>query len=177
MLKSSIAGAVAVIAAHATFSGISIANAFNRDLSDVSLREDDNSSPGNNKCVECSREAVLTRLVNQLYNKGQADRAMFSDHASFEDPAMQCNGYNEIKETFRALQALKPQQLTPPILFRGYSKSSYIADLHSQYKIGASVVELHSQLSIELGTDGKVLSIEERWNRVPLIDNVPFKIS
>lgn len=101
--------------------------------------------------------------------------------ATFEDPAAVCRGAEEIQEAFRALQALQPSSLSPPICINVQPQGEKILltyALHQQYVLpwyGPLLLRSLLQVTVQLQTIPElaesefwVLQMKELWGGRPL---------
>jgi len=166
-------GTAAALAAHLSLSAASISSSLRTSEELPAPSGAAEKVSGNRLCETCSREAVLTKVVQQMYARGKVDAPMFTEDVTFEDPAAICVGHNEVAEAFRALKVLQPKLLDPPTVTP--SGSVYVADLHNEYLLRNKAVVLRSSLFITVGPDGRIVHLEERWNHRPLLDVAPVR--
>ena len=129
-------------------------------------------------CASFSRAAQLTKVVAKLYSGGGLDAACAHEHITFTDPAAKCAGRAEVTEAFRALRAVNPQHVVAPVATAedGGTVEFY---LHQRYAAGSALLPagfvVKSTCVVRTASDGRIASIEERWNGAPLLDYSAFR--
>ena len=167
----------ALVVGHATFTAIGIANA---TLAKPPTRLP--ASADDAACKQCSREAQLVKVVKKMYGGGGIDAAAISDDVTFTDPAAACRGRYETTEAFRALAAVcRPEHIEEPCPVKdSTTKGAVQFDLHQRYFRGSmllpSGLAVKSTLVVHTSAiDGRITSLEERWNGAPLLQFSAFK--
>lgn len=140
-----------------------------------------NDSQRKEACATCSREAQLTKVVSKMYRGGGLDAAACTETVTFTDPAARCEGRSEVVEAFRALRVAKPEHVDEP---RAVSKADGSIEVHlNQRYCGGSMLlpdgfTVRSVLVVQTSAaDGRICSLEERWNGAPLLSFAAFRFS
>lgn len=162
------AGALCV--GHAVFSGVGMLNAV---LAKPPARPKVTPQP-------TSTSARLTPIVKQIYSGGGVDESVLRTDATFIDPAASCYGRSEVVEAFRALGAsCKPEHVEEPLAVPE-SESVVLFHLHQRYFHGSVLLPngltVKSLLVVRAdAVDGRIVSMEERWNHAPLLQFSAFR--
>ena len=123
-------------------------------------------------CASCSRAAQLTKVVAKLYSGGGLDAAIAHENITFTDPAAKCAGRAEVTEAFRAQHVVAPVATAED----GGTVEFY---LHQRYAAGSALLPsgfvVKSTCVVRTASDGRIASIEERWNGAPLLDYSAFR--
>jgi hypothetical protein len=135
--------------------------------------------------VGCKRTAALTEVVSAMYSGGDLEtkvQTYLADDVTFTDPAAACRGRPEVVEAFRALGAFcSPEHIEGPLPLSSFesSPSAVTFDLHQRYFRGSVFVpqglEIRSTLQVQCSDDGRIRSIEERWNDAALLQFAAFR--
>ena len=111
-------------------------------------------------------EAVLEVVAGMYSGRGLSPDSCTSG-CTFEDPAALCRGNLEVVEAFRALKATRPEHVAPPRLHVPAGEPDRaVVTLHQRY---FGFLEVRSTLHVHFEESGRMCSIEERWNAVPLL--------
>ena len=109
------------------------------------------------------------------------DAAHAHENITFTDPAAQCVGRAEVSEAFRALKVVNPQHVEPPIPVDGGKRADGAVEifLHQRYLGGSTLLPngfvVKGTCIVRTAADGRIASIEERWNGAPLLDWSAFR--
>ena len=106
------------------------------------------------------RDARLESAVSQMYSGAGVGCDVCSDQVTFEDAVAMCRGIVEVREVFRALSAMRPEQMTRPEVCYS-SNCAVVLLLHQRY---LNCLVLRSELHLTLGPSGLITSMQERWN-------------
>ena len=115
----------------------------------------------------------VLRSIKDIYSGNGVENAKFSTEVIFRDPVAICEGIDEVAEAFRALKVISPKIMEEPKLFLGRSDKELYVKIRTSYNC-IKPFTVNSMCIIETGEDGNIISIEELWNFVPLIDNSFF---
>lgn len=127
---------------------------------------------------------LVTEMVTQMYaGRGAYHKhCQLADFVTFEDPAAVCKSPDEVREAFRVLKKLEPRSLSSPKCINVEPRGSSIAltyALHQRY--GLLSADLRSNLVVDVElmqirglpeSEFLITKFEERWNGVPLQDNI-----
>ena len=117
---------------------------------------------------------VVLKLIKDLYSGKGADKDMCCSNIVFRDPVAICEGIEEVCEAFRALKVMSPTLIEDPkLMYINDSNNNQFIEVKTKYTIIKSF-SVHSICVVETDKEGKVLSIEERWNSIPLLNFPPF---
>ena len=122
--------------------------------------------------------AVAQRLVSEVYRGDGLSPELVTSDVTFTDPAARCVGVLEVTEAFRALRFCRPEPLAEPLHETKVDGTVHF-HLHQRYFAGSTLLkgglEVRSTLVVRLAPDGRVSTLEERWNDEPLLSWAPFR--
>ena len=99
------------------------------------------------------------------------DKDSFSRDVTFEDPAVKCKGFGEVKEAFRALKVISPQTLDWEL--GDVTDNKVEIRLWQRYGILSRNLDLFETVVVR-HSKGKITSMEDRWKGKPLLQFEPF---
>ena len=92
-------------------------------------------------------------------------------------PAAETRGVAELKEAFRALQALKPINEDFAFVTDHGVAGCACVDLRQHYTLLGRPFKLYSRVLVRHDAAGRIESITECWRGIPLSDAVPFALA
>jgi hypothetical protein len=180
------------VGCHFGFSIASICNSsqvwpFNRVQYKKSQPDENNTNQG--PALQSKHSAFVVGVVLSAYGKCCVSERCFDKDVEFCDPVVCTSGFPELKETFRALGALKPKTLTWQLVsceMDGPANSEVVTmDLWQMYHLGKWELPLYSRVVVEVkdrrahGTSDIdtlrndcspcIVRISDCWNGVPLL--------
>ena len=116
--------------------------------------------------------SAILGTVLTMYSRGCVTKDSFAEHCVFDDPAARTQGFEELREAFRALRALEPETLDWRLGAVGAGSVEVL--LWQRYTIGARKIELHSKIVAQHDSSGRIVAMQDRWRGCPLLFVPPF---
>ena len=171
MLKSAATVVGCGVAVHGTI----VCGALLRSLrfaEEHDLEQPNHSSSIMVKEGQTSASSAVLGAILTMYSQCCVNEASFARHVTFDDPAARTEGFDELKEAFRALRKLQPQTLNWEL--GSVHQGRVEVHLWQRYTIGPKEIDLFSKVVAEHDAEGRIVQLEDRWKGLPLLDSPPF---
>ena len=114
-----------------------------------------------------------------MFGNGGVDQSIFDNSVVFEDPTSCKKGVKELKEAFRVLEKLQPETLDWNLksvsLNNGEAAGGVVEiRLLQHYQLGPKSISLRSNVVVQHDGQGRIVSMQDLWNGVPLLPMAPF---
>ena len=171
MIKTTAALALGGAALHATVVGSALLRSLWRHEHELP-RPPTSESSGMAADRQSNTSSAILGTVLTMYSRGCVSKDSFADNCVFDDPAARTQGFDELREAFRALRVLDPETLDWRLGAVGAGSVEVL--LWQRYTIGTRQIELHSKIVAQHDASGRIVALQDRWRGCPLLFMPPF---